>query len=114
MKAEVILIQIFTFINFSFCDDFCSVKLTGVSTKSDCSGLSLTSAEKKLGADSCCYVSYKENGDDVKYCTALPEDQSDLYKESLKDDETTDIVVECNSKWLNFSMFLIGLFALLF
>ena len=112
MKTEVILILIFTFINLSFCEEYCSGK--EVTKKSECSGLSFTSLEKAAGIDSCCYVSYKEEGEDAKYCIGLPEDQSDLYKESLKEDGYTDIVVECNSKWLNFSMFLIGLFALLF
>ena len=114
MKTEVTLILIFTFINLSFCDEVCSGKSTGVTKKSDCTDISLTSSEKKTGANSCCYVTYKDDGEDVKECMALPKKYASDYKETLEGFEYTDVNVECNSKWLNFSMLLIGLFALLF
>ena len=114
MKTEVILILIFTFINLSFCDENCYTETA--SEKSDCTKRSLGTLEKAAGADACCLVTYKdENNKEQKYCQAFI--KKTVTKDNVKlmeDDDTKDVSVKCNSKWLNFSMLLIGLFALLF
>ncbi len=114
MKTEVILILIFTFISLSFCDEGCHYE--NPSKKSDCTSRSLSSEEKALGADSCCYETYKDaNNQEVKICDAeLKKGVTETYIKSLDDDESHDWSIKCNSKWLNFSMLLIGLFALIF
>ena len=63
---------------------------------------------KKKGYDTCCYYEFSSG---TKYCA--PQEKSDL------DDVGDDEVRKCfdaddYSKWLNFSMLFIGLFALLF
>ena len=116
MKTEVILILIFTFINLSFCEEEGCYKYEGVSKKSDCTSRTLDSGEKAI-ADSCCFVTYKdENNKEYKGCQAYI--KKTVTKDAVKAWETAyqfkDLSVKCNSKWLNFSMLFIGLFALLF
>ena len=114
MKTEVSLILIFTFINLSFCDEGCYSE--NPTKKSDCTSRSLSTIEKALGVDSCCYETYKdENNKEVKICDVeIKKTVTKDYVKGLDDDESHDWSIDCNSKWLNFSMLLIGLFALLF
>ncbi len=114
MKTEGILILIFTLINLSFCEEPCTY--SNPSKKSDCTSRTLSSSEKSNGADACCYVTYKNsNNQEQKECS--PEVKKLITKDTVKemeDDETKDLSIECNSKWLNFNMLFIVLFALLF
>ena len=115
MKTEVILILILTFINVSFCEDGC-YKFTDVSKKSDCTSRTLNAIEKE-SADSCCFVTFKDKKNiENKVCEAYL--KKTVTKDAIKVWETsfqyTDLSIKCNSKWLNFSMLFIGLFALLF
>ena len=112
MKTEVILILILTLINLS-CGETCGTQ-TGVTKKEDCTKVSLSSIEKKAGVR-CCYETYTDDGQEAKNCVALIKSQVNDYKQTLETDfGYTNVKVECNSKWLNFSILLIGLFALLF
>ena len=116
MKTEVILILILTFINLSFCEEEGCYK-EGVSKKSDCTSRSLITKEKSNGEDSCCFQTYKdENNKEYKGCQAYI--KKTVTKDAVKAWETAsqfkDLSIKCNSKWLNFSMLFIGLFALLF
>ena len=114
MKTEVTLILIFTFINLSFCEEPCAY--LNPSKKKDCTSRTLSSEEKAAGADSCCYETYKNSlNQEIKICDAeLKKAVTKDYIKLLEDDEMKDLSIECNSKWLNFSILLIGLFALLF
>ena len=67
MKTEVILILIFALINLT-CGQRC-FKWGKVTQLSDCDPLS--SDEKKEGYDTCCYVSYTNYGNNIKFCTPL-------------------------------------------
>ena len=116
MKTEVILILILTFINLSFCEEEGCWKIEGVSKKSDCTSRSLD-ADEKIYADSCCLVTYKDSSNkEYKECEAYL--KKGVTKDAIKLYETAhqikDLSVKCDSKWLNFSMLFIGLFALLF
>ena len=113
MKTEFSLILVFTFISLSFCDEE-GCDLSNPSKKSDCTSRTLSTYEKDEGYDSCCYETYKYNGNDVSECTALPKKKVSDYIKAMKEVGYTDMSVDCNSKWLNFSMLLIGLVALLF
>ena len=116
MKTEVIFILILTFINLSFCEEEgCSKE--GVSKKSDCTSRSLITKEKSNGEDSCCLVTYKDSSNtEHKNCFAfLKKNVTKDYIKYLEDsNKIKDLSIKCNSKWLNFSMLFIGLFALLF
>ena len=116
MKTEVILILILTFINLSFCEEEGCYK-EGVSKKSDCTSRSLITKEKSNGEDSCCLATYKDSSNtEHKDCIAFL--KKNVTKDYIKQTEDltnfTDLSIKCNSKWLNFSMLFIGLFALLF
>ena len=105
MKTEVILILILTLINLS-CGETCGTQ-TGVTKKEDCTKVSLSSIEKK-GGISCCYESYKEDGEDAQDCVPLIKSEVNNYKQTLETDfGYTNVKIECNSKWLNFSILLI-------
>ena len=72
--------------------------------------------KKKNGQDSCCFVTYKDkNNIENKICAAFL--KKNVTKDYIKQTEDltnfTDLSIKCNSKWLNFSMLFIGLFALL-
>ena len=115
MKTEVTLILIFTFINLSFCEEEGCYYLNPTK-KSDCTSRSLSAEEKEVGADACCYETYKDaNNNEQKVCIFVK--KKEVTKDNVKELENAnvkDVSVDCNSKWLNFSMLLIGLFALLF
>ena len=115
MKTEVILILILTFINLSFCEEGCEKE--GVSKKSDCTSRSLTTKEKSDGEDSCCLATYKDSSNtEHKDCVAcLKKNVTKDYIKYIEDSSNIkDLSIKCNSKWLNFSLLFIGLFALLF
>lgn len=117
MKTEVILILILTFINLSFCEEEGCLKTEGVSKKSDCTSRSLTTKEKSNGQDSCCLATYKDpSNTEHKDCIAFLKKNvtKDFIKYIEDSSNFTDLSIKCNSKWLNFSMLFIGLFALLF
>ena len=116
MKTEVILILILTFINLSFCEEE-GCRSSNASKKSDCTSRSLDADEKKNGQDSCCFVTYKDSTNtERKGCAAfLKKNVTKDYIKYLEDsNKIKDLSIKCNSKWLNFSMLFIGLFALLF
>jgi hypothetical protein len=77
----------------------------------------LDADEKKNGQDSCCFVAcVGKNNIENKICAAFL--KKNVTKDYIKQTEDltnfTDLSIKCNSKWLNFSMLFIGLFALLF
>jgi hypothetical protein len=117
MKTEVILILILTFINLSFCEEEGCYK-EGVSKKSDCTSRSLITKEKSNGEDSCCLATYKDSSNtESKDCIpCLKKNVTKDYIKYIEDSNNNikDLSINCNSKWLNFSMLFIGLFALLF
>ncbi len=116
MKKIDVLILIFTFIDVSFCEELCALK-SDVSKKSDCTDVSLSSIEKTAGLDSCCYMTYKDSdNEEQKECIPMKKKEvtNDWVKNMEKEYEASDLKVDCNSKWLKFSMMIFGLFVLLF
>ena len=78
--------------------------------KKDCTSYELTDSEKARGLDSCCYMTYKENGKDQKSCGLFL--KKAVNKDYIKASTAyQDLSVECNSNWLSvtLSFLLIGL-----
>ena len=113
MRSIIYIILAFSMINIVLSDTLCVLKTP--SSKKDCTDYELTDKDKgDSEADTCCYVTYKDDGKDKKMC--LPAIKKEVTKDNVKDMETemkvTDLSVDCHSNWLSFS-FLFLLFSLL-
>ncbi len=113
MRSIIYIILAFSMINIVLSDTLCELKTP--SSKKDCTDYELTDADKQgFDVDSCCYETYKEDGENKKGCGVYK--KKDVTKDNLKKAETnggiTDLSVDCHSNWISFSLFL--LFSLLF
>ena len=114
MRSIIYIILAFSMINIVLSDTLCLLREP--SSKKDCTDYKLTDAEKGgLDVDSCCYVTYKEDGENVKECRIFK--KKEVNKDNVKQAETswevTDLSVECHSNWISFSLLFL-LFSLLF
>ena len=114
MRSIIYIILAFSMINIVLSDTLCEER--DPSSKKDCTDYELTDADKMgFDVDSCCYETYKEDGENKKECGVYK--KKDVNKDNVKKTETlwevTDLSVECHSNWLSFS-FLFLLFSLLF
>ena len=91
-------------------DDFGCMALKP-SSKKDCTSYKLTDLEKVGGLDSCCYMTYKNDGKEEKECDLFL--KKAVTKEYVKASSSyyQDLSIECNSNWLSLtlSFLLIGL-----
>ena len=114
MRSIIYIILAFSMINIVLSDTLCASREP--SSKKDCTDYKLTDGEKgNSGVDSCCYVTYKDDGEDEKEC--WPVVKKEVTKDNIKDIETengyTDLSIECHSNWISFSLLFL-LFSLLF
>jgi hypothetical protein len=71
--------------------------------KKDCTSYELTDTEKARGLDSCCYMTYKENGKDTKSCGLFV--KKAVNKDYIKASTAyQDLSIECNSNWLSLTL----------
>ena len=71
--------------------------------KKDCTDYKLTDPEKAGGLDSCCYVTYKEDGTEKKECGLFL--KKTVNKDFIKASTAyQDLSIECNSNWLSLSL----------
>ena len=109
MKSLIYVILTLCVINMVLSEDKDCYDIKS-SSKKDCTNYKLTDPEKARGLDSCCYMTYKENGKDTKSCGLFL--KKAVNKDYIKASTAyQDLSVECNSNWLSvtLSFLLIGL-----
>ena len=114
MRSIIYIILAFSMINIVLSDTLCALREQ--SSKKDCTDYKLTDEKKKEeDADSCCYVTYKEDGKEEQECgSGKKKDVNKDYVKELEDYlEVTDLSIECHSNWISFSLLFL-LFSLLF
>ena len=100
MKSLIYVILTLCVINMVLSGDCYDIEPT---KKKDCTDYKLTDTEKARGLDSCCYMTYKENGKDTKSCGLFVKKavNKDLIKASTA---YQDLSIECNSNWLSLTL----------
>ena len=85
------------------------------SKKSDCTDYKLSDSEKALGADACCYETYKKDNKEKKKCTLEIKKTitKDYVEQVEKEYGYEDYSLDCHSNWLSLCLSFL-LFALLF
>ena len=99
--------------NIAFTADECDE--INPSKKSDCTDYKLSETEKALGADACCYVTYKKNNKEEKECSSYIKKtvKKDIVKAQGESLGYEDYSIDCHSNWLSLCLSFL-LFALLF
>ena len=74
----------------------------------DCYNKTLDEAEKTVGVDTCCFISYEYENITYKICAAFEKAKvNELVKVGKKSYKTFSI--DCSSNWISYSLFLIAL-----
>ena len=108
MKSLIYVILTLCMINIVLSDDDDELESTGCyaikpTKKKDCTSYKLTDTEKARGLDSCCYVTYKEDGKEEKECGLYI--KKTVTKDAVKaNTKVQDLSIECNSNWLSLSL----------
>ena len=109
MKSLIYVILTLCMINIVLSDDDDDEDvLTGCyaikpTKKKDCTDYKLTDLEKAGGLDSCCYVTYKDDGTEKKECELYI--KKTVTKDAVKaNTKVQDLSIECNSNWLSLSL----------
>ena len=113
MQFLKFFIFILCMFNIAFTADECG-KIEP-SKKSDCTDYKLSDAEKALGADACCYETYKEDNTEEKECSLqIKKTITKYYVKGLAEENGyEDYSIDCHSNWLSLCLSF-SLFALLF
>ena len=100
MKSLIYVILTLCMINMVLSGDCYDIEPT---KKKDCTSYKLTDLEKATGLDSCCYMTYKENGKDTKSCGLFV--KKAVNKDYIKASTAyQDLSIECNSNWLSLTL----------